>query len=136
MSRADRAEIARVQLFIDGNYGTALTVEQLAKLACMSASKFKYAFKAVTGTTIHRYVTDIRVREAKRLLAETDMPIAQVAAQTGYKKAGAFTAVFKQNTGSKPIDYRRNAHNQAFSGEQTHMAPGEILGNGAERPET
>jgi AraC-like DNA-binding protein len=90
----------------------------------MSASKLKYAFKAVSGMTIHHYVTAVRVREAKRLLAETDMPIAQVAAQTGYKKPGAFTAVFKQHTGSKPIDYRRNAQKQAIISGRAPEFPG------------
>ncbi|MDR1272184.1 MAG: AraC family transcriptional regulator [Clostridiales Family XIII bacterium] len=107
MSRVDLEGIIRVQSFIDCNYGGSITIEQLSKIACMCASKLKYVFKDATGKTVHQYLTEVRVSKAKCLLAETDMPVSQVALLSGYRKAGAFTAVFKKNTGTKPLDYRK-----------------------------
>ena len=55
----DRERIQAVALYIDDHCASALTVDDLARAACMSPTKFKECFKAVTGSTLTRYVQSL-----------------------------------------------------------------------------
>jgi AraC-like DNA-binding protein len=103
----DQESIALVKAYIDANYQVALTIERLARIACMSPSKLKYCFKAQCGETVYGYLTAVRMSRAARLLADTDLSVARVAERVGYKKSGAFAAVFKKSTGLLPREARR-----------------------------
>ena len=99
---SDSECIASIKSYIDNHYHMALTIDCLAKLACMSPSKLKYCFKKDTGRTIYGYLTDVRMHCAECLLASTDLCIAHIAERVGYKKSGAFAAAFKKRTGRLP----------------------------------
>ncbi|MDR0569821.1 MAG: AraC family transcriptional regulator [Clostridiales Family XIII bacterium] len=104
---SDKECIARVKAHIDANYSGQVTIARLARLACMSASKLKYSFKAAVGLTVHSYLTEVRMGRAEQLLADTKLPVARVAEMVGYKKAGAFAAAFKKRKGRLPKDTRK-----------------------------
>ena len=59
----DRERIQAVALYIDDHCASALTVDDLARAACMSPTKFKECFKAVTGSTLTRYVQSRRISQ-------------------------------------------------------------------------
>ncbi|MDR1599282.1 MAG: AraC family transcriptional regulator [Oscillospiraceae bacterium] len=103
---SDQESLAEVKAFIDSRHNETVTIELLARLACMSPSKLKYSFRNAFGSPVYRYIMETRVRRAERLLAETDLPVAQVAGLVGYKKAGAFAAAFRKYTGKLPRDAR------------------------------
>ncbi|MDR2045331.1 MAG: AraC family transcriptional regulator [Clostridium sp.] len=105
---SDRDSIFTVRKYIDTNYGTAVTIAELARLACMSPSKLKYSFKAHCGKTVFAYLTETRMRSAERLLSGTDLCVAHVAERVGYQKAGAFAAAFRKCTGRLPKEARRS----------------------------
>jgi AraC-like DNA-binding protein len=96
----------QMKRYIDENSNSELTVEVLAKIACMSPSKLKYCFKRSFNRNIYEYVTEIRMEKAKRLLADTDLAIEIVASEIGYKKSGAFAAAFRKYAGILPKEYR------------------------------
>ena len=104
---SDSESIASVKAYIDSHYDEAVTIGQLAKIACMSPSKLKYCFKACLGQTVYGYLTEVRMYCAECLLADTDLCVAHIAERVGYKKPGAFAAAFRKRTGRLPKDARK-----------------------------
>lgn len=66
--------------------------------------------KSATGTTLHQYLIDYRIRMARRILHETDMRIAAVSELCGYKSISNFSTDFKKKTGISPLKYREELH--------------------------
>jgi LacI family transcriptional regulator len=64
-------------------------------------------FRALLGRSVLDDIHLARVEHVKRLLATTDLPMSQVAAQSGFSTAQRMATVFRQLTGVAPGDYRR-----------------------------
>jgi transcriptional regulator GlxA family with amidase domain len=88
--------------------GEPLSVEMLARRAAMSPRTFARRFRAVTGTTPHRWVSRQRVRLAQRLLETTDLPIEHVATVCGMGSAANLRQHFDAAVGVPPGTYRRS----------------------------
>jgi AraC family transcriptional regulator len=82
-------------------------LDELAALAGLSRFHFCTAFRLATGQTPHNWLTAMRIQQARRLLAEPDLPIIHVALAVGYQTASAFAAIFRNATGVTPSAYRR-----------------------------
>lgn len=82
-------------------------VPELAKWARLSPSRFRTVFLQEHGLTAGEYLTVCRMREAKRLLSETDEPIKAIATAIGYADAVVFHRAFKMRVGQTPACYRR-----------------------------
>ncbi|MEM1152581.1 MAG: AraC family transcriptional regulator [Pseudomonadota bacterium] len=82
------------------------TIEQLGRLVGINRTKLKSAFRDFFGETIHQYQTKVRMTEAERLLVETEMPIAEVAARVGFQHASNFTQAFKKHFSASPRQIR------------------------------
>jgi AraC family transcriptional regulator len=83
-----------------------LTLSEIAGAAYLSAFHFARFFKKVTGVTPHAYLASLRIERARRLLAETDLPIIEVGALVGYASQSHFTKVFREATGLTPRTFR------------------------------
>jgi AraC family transcriptional regulator len=70
--------------YIEDNLSEDLSLRTLASLAGIGVSQFKTAFRASRGLPVHQYVIQRRVDRAAALLRESRMPIAQIAAETGF----------------------------------------------------
>lgn len=99
--------LERVRRRIEENFGSVLANPDLARLAGLSEAGFNRAFKRHFGTTPARYVTEMRVREAARLLLQTSESIEGVAEQTGFPNRAYLSRIFKQITGEAPAGFRR-----------------------------
>ncbi|MFC4812713.1 helix-turn-helix transcriptional regulator [Paenibacillus sp. GCM10023250] len=100
-------KIAEVVAHVNACYETKLTLAELAGRFFVSPYYLSRSFKAVTGFTLIEYVNLTRIREARRLLRETDLKIIAVAERTGFESAGHFDRVFKKLTGATPLLYRK-----------------------------
>jgi transcriptional regulator GlxA family with amidase domain len=69
------------------------------------------------GDRAARYVTEMRVREAAKLLLQTDASIDAIAEQTGFPNRAHFSRVFKQVTGAAPAGFRRQHQRQEWETE-------------------
>jgi AraC-like DNA-binding protein len=78
----------------------------LARIACMSPSKLKYTFKAITGYSIGQYRRRLRLEKSLQLLADPHLSFAEIARQIGYRKPGSFSIFFEKATGMRPAEYR------------------------------
>lgn len=98
--------LTRVLSSIESRLAESIRVQELAEVVHMSPFHFTRMFKLATGQSPHRYITRLRVEEAKRLLATTDMPINRVASAVGYQTQAHFTGVFARHVGNTPKRYR------------------------------
>ncbi len=92
---------------IHGQPGKEWTVASLAEAAHMSRTAFANHFAAVLGTGPIEYLTQWRMSEARRLLADPRTSVAAVAADLGYRTEAAFRRAFKRVTGVGPGMVRR-----------------------------
>lgn len=93
--------------FIDSALHEDLSIPRLAAEAGLSAHAFGPAFTRATGSTPHSYVLRRRIERAKQLLRDSELPVLQVALQTGFASQSHLSTAFKRATGSTPGAYRR-----------------------------
>lgn len=94
--------------YIENNYNTKLSVDDIASKVFLSPDYFRKLFKKVTGESVIAYQHKVRVDEACRLLSVTDMSIKDVSIIIGYQDIKAFYQVFKKMVGKTPKEYRNN----------------------------
>jgi AraC family transcriptional regulator len=99
-------KLRRVLSFIADNYERDLSIDELASEAAMSTFHFAREFKRATGTTPHQHLLKFRVERAKALLAESQIPLAEVGLRTGFSHQSHFTRLFRRFTGTTPQSYR------------------------------
>lgn len=92
--------------FIEENLAEDLTIARLATVAHVSPFHFAREFKAATGQSPHRYVTQQRIERAKLLLSVTRLSVSEVAYGVGFSNQSHFTAQFRKATGTTPKCYR------------------------------
>jgi AraC family transcriptional regulator len=85
-----------------------LGIEDLARVALLSTAHFSRTFRRVTGIPPGRFLTAVRLQEAKRLLASTSLHIAEVSGRVGYRSVGTFSSRFTRSVGVSPATYRRS----------------------------
>ncbi len=95
--------------FMHDNCGRELALAEIAAAAYLSEFHFARLFKKITGSTPHGFLAGLRIERARRLLAESDLPITEVGAQVGYGSQSHFTKVFREATGMTPNAFRRAA---------------------------
>jgi AraC-like DNA-binding protein len=85
-----------------------LGVESLAAERGMSRSAFSHDFRARTGATPARFMTEVRVQAAARLLVTTRWPLARIADECGFANANHFGKVFRRFRHQSAGAYRRS----------------------------
>ena len=102
----DRLSIMEVVSHIENNLDEAIRQKDLLEIANMGSTKFKRVFKQVTGSTVTGFVSAERIELAKRLLANQDMSIDEIAHRCGYERATSFSALFTKSVGVSPREWR------------------------------
>jgi transcriptional regulator GlxA family with amidase domain len=87
---------------MDGASHEAWPVHRLARISAVSAAHFARSFKGAFGVPPHRYLLTRRIERATALLRDTDLPITEIAFQTGWKSLGTFGRIFHDITGESP----------------------------------
>ncbi len=88
-------------------------VERLARVSGVSEAHFARSFKEAFGAPPHRYLLTRRIERAKALLRDTDIPIIEIALDTGWQSLGTFGRQFRDIIGESPSGFRageRAAH--------------------------
>ena len=101
---------AEIISFIQEHYAEKITLGDISKATFYSAAYCENEFKKTTGKSIINYLIDVRISAAKKLLAESSMSCAGIAAAVGFDDANYFSRVFKKRTGYSPLRYRDYAN--------------------------
>jgi transcriptional regulator GlxA family with amidase domain len=99
---------AELVAWVMRNLHQDLSVDALARKACMSSSHFNRAFKSVFGTTPAEFVENLRLNEAKRRLSTPKRTLDTIAASVGFSNRDAFRRSFERRFGAKPRSYINN----------------------------
>lgn len=94
--------------YIEAHYADDLNMAVVSNYISMNYSLFSYSFKQYTGSNFVNYLKDIRMREAKKLLAETELKIIEISQTVGYDNEKHFMKLFKNTYGVSPTEYRKN----------------------------
>ena len=81
-------------------------VSRLASVSGVSEAHFARSFKDAFGIPPHRYLLTRRIEQAKTLLRDTELPIIEIAFQTGWQSLGTFGRTFRDITGESPSELR------------------------------
>ena len=96
---------AELVAWIVRNLNEDLSVEALARRACMCPRHFNRAFKSVFGTTPAVFVENLRLNEARRRLSTRNKTLQSVGVSVGFTNTGAFQRAFERRFGSRPGRY-------------------------------
>lgn len=97
---------AEIISFISSHYTKKITLNDISQATFYSAAYCENEFKKNTGKSIINYLIDVRINAAKKLLAESSMSCARIAAAVGFDDANYFSRIFKKRTGYSPLKYR------------------------------
>ena len=81
-------------------------IARLASVSGVSAAHFARSFKRAFGLPPHRYLLTRRIERATALLRDTDLPIIEVAYETGWNSLGTFGRIFRDIAGKSPGEFR------------------------------
>lgn len=107
------ARIARVLGAIQDQPERQWQLSAMARVACLSVSQFRRLFPAATGMTPNAYLVQERVARARKLLAESDLPLAVIADTLGYRDIYYFNRQFRHVAGTPPATYRRHCRHDS-----------------------
>ncbi|MFI7445637.1 helix-turn-helix domain-containing protein [Nonomuraea indica] len=99
--------VEQVLVKIRRDLSRAHSLDDLAQTACFSPFHFLRVFRVITATTPARFLAALRIAEAKRLLAATNLDITTICMQVGYTSLGTFSHQFARHVGVSPRKFRR-----------------------------
>lgn len=98
--------------FIESNYYREISLEEISQVVGYSKHYFARFFKEHTGTTFVTFLNQYRLDQAKWLLITTNSPMSHVAYKSGFQSTKRFHHVFKEYTGTSPLQYRKEMLNK------------------------
>ncbi len=105
--------INEVIAYIHENYQNEITNRELAEIAGYHEFHLNKLFMNHTGTTMHNYILNIRINEAKRLILNSKLSFSEIALQVGFNNYTYFSSYFKKITGLTPFQYKKELRNNA-----------------------
>ena len=104
----NKSKVQQALAYIQENYHKDLSMTVVSNVVSMNYSMFSYAFKQYTGNNFVNYIKELRIKEAKRLLEETEMRVIEISQRVGYENEKHFMKIFKSQCGVSPTEYRKN----------------------------
>lgn len=98
--------IEEVYAFIKQNFHNPITLKEVAAIANMSESAFSHYFKRSTNRSFIKFLTEIRLSHASRLLTTTLLSVSEIAFQSGYTNLSNFNRLFKKYKDCTPLQFR------------------------------
>lgn len=94
------------------------SIGEIARLCGINAHYFCRLFRIRMGQSPGRYLADWRLRRAEKLLADTDLPLKEIAHRLGFSNAANFSTAFRTERRLTPGAYRADLHAQNFHPRQ------------------
>jgi len=110
--------MSEVAAYVGARYAEPLLLKDVAERFYVSPYYLSRKFKLCTGFGFAEYVQRVRIREAQRLLRETELKMIEVAERTGIDSVANFHKLFKKMNGCSPLQYRKRQ--RAALAAETH----------------
>lgn len=95
--------------FVINNFQDGITLETVSELAFMTPNAFCRFFKNRTNKTFFQFLIELRLEHSCRLLEDTDLPITEVAEQSGFNSISNYNRKFKALKGISPTQFKKSA---------------------------
>jgi len=99
--------VARTMTFIQSGAARGIRVRDVVNDLEVSRSGLETRFKAAMGYTIHAAIRKAQLQRARRMITETNLPMKEIAAGTGFKSVQHMTTLFGKAFGQTPARYRK-----------------------------
>lgn len=96
-----------IERYIESHLSQDVTREEIASFLHFNPAYLSRMFKKETGHSLTDYIIDVRMKQAKRLLSESDLKVSDVAEITGYHNFSYFSKLFKKQEGFTPQEFRK-----------------------------
>lgn len=103
----ENERLNQVYTFVLKNFTRKISLSELADLVYMTPTSFSRYFTMHNNKSFSRFVTEIRVKHACKLLTETDDSISQISYDSGFDTLSNFNKQFKEFTGKRPMEYKK-----------------------------
>jgi len=115
--------------YIDRHLGDPLPLDHLAEIAAFSKYHFHRIFFAMRGETPGQFIQRLRLERAARLLlGNRDLSVTEIAFDSGFHDAAAFSRAFRNAFGTTPSGYREENRNLSMTDRNAGTAPGRAAG--------
>ncbi|MBE0697634.1 MAG: helix-turn-helix domain-containing protein [Anaerolineaceae bacterium] len=98
----------QIQEYLEQHYTRPVSLGEIAGLVSLSPWRVSHLYKNQTGQTITEALTQLRLRQAARLLAYTSRTMLEISADVGFESAYYFSRLFKKVYGKSPLAYRKD----------------------------
>jgi AraC-like DNA-binding protein len=113
---------------ISERYSEPLSLADVASSAILSRFHFSRVFRDTTGVTPGRFLSAVRIYQAKRMLLNTSLSITDIAFAVGYNSLGSFSNHFTDSVGVSPGRFRRISQHGQFDPPDPRRAPAPATG--------
>jgi AraC-like DNA-binding protein len=117
--------IKRVKAYLDEHYAEEISLEDLARIANLSAFHLARVFRQAIGIPPHAYQAHVRLNHAKKLLAQ-GCSVSYVASETGFFDQAHFTHQFKRHAGVTPGNYMKTTRFYSLADTETATIPAQM----------
>ena len=97
----------KIMEYLHSNFSSKITLEDIGRISFFSPNYCESVFKRETGRSVIDYLLEVRMTEAKKLLAEGSVSLSAVSDAVGFDDYNYFSRIFKKRTGYTPSEYRR-----------------------------
>lgn len=98
--------LSHAVVYLRRHYAEQISASEVAQVCHCSVSTLSHLFKKKMGISISRYVQELRMNDARRLLRDTDLSVNMVSDMLGYGNPNYFCNVFRRETGIAPTMFR------------------------------
>lgn len=95
--------------YIGDNYQNEIYISDLARQVSLNEQYFCRLFKKAIGRSPMAYINEYRIKQARRMLEETNLAVTEVCLECGYNNLGNFLKEFRKFTGTTPLKYRKKS---------------------------
>jgi len=107
LKESDGNRMNLVHHYVIDNFKNKISLEEAASLANLTPVAFSRYFKARANKTFSAFVTEVKIGHACHLLLESDLSVAAICFECGYKTLSNFNRQFREITGLTPVAYRK-----------------------------
>ncbi|MCI5642613.1 MAG: AraC family transcriptional regulator [Peptoniphilus sp.] len=110
LEREDELELAmnNAKAYIEKYYMKDISLDEISMVAGYSRSYFSRSFKKEIGMNFSKYLIDIRIKKAEKLIKNSDKSIYDISLEVGFNEYSYFSKAFKDAYGISPKEYRKN----------------------------